>query len=458
MPVDPVELDIRLQVDITGDLEKSLRNITEITRQASEFMVKATKIAPEDQAEKIGRSVARATENMGKTLSDEIKERMRGIPSIDSLTKFLEASASSFIEQFLVSVGGARARWGYWRIFLEIARALTHLGLHFERSNNKNLRQLSGLMFFMARLTLMTVGIITLIKHLVFDTSRISGYMSAVSSLIRTMYVMIFMPIANMLGAILLPVLLAMFPVVLKLSESLFKLSGFLAEHPDLSSYLGSLVMGLPFLAVIGKRLGWGVGLGAFALGTLGYGIGSSYYGTLGGLLFGGLGTILGSVVFGVLGKNIINSIARVFTSSIVTRVSRGLSVGLLGSTIGTILSGITGVLGVSWLAGKFGEWKYGGREGLSERLRSDMNTLLAGHETLRGIVGWLIGRYEKGGVLGTMAGGLAMSTLGWVEVGRTIANEINEALVRGIDIKVDVSLDGSKVAERIATEIGGRW
>lgn len=171
---------------------------------------------------------------------------MRTRPSMERTETAIVRMISRQNEIFgaLASMGGALARWGFFRVFFELARGLATPYLAIAehepileqafkdaakikdvKKREEVLAKLSNVMeqvsgrreaslvlFNLAKLVLIAVGAYALLRVLTGEMFNVSGYLSAVLSLFRASMVLIFKPILDLLGATLLPLALAFLP------------------------------------------------------------------------------------------------------------------------------------------------------------------------------------------------------------------------------------------------------
>ncbi len=224
-----------------------------------------------------------------KLLIDEYRKLAKELPTIDSVSRLVEAMGRTEMERFFIAVGGAQARWGFWRIFLELSKALLKLGERIERGMGER-HPLAHLVYQTSKLLLMSVGMYTVLRHMAFSNAEISGYMSAVVNLLKTMNTLILMPILNIFGMVLLPIMLALFPYVVKIFKVLTEAMEWLSKG-NRAEWAGKLgIAGVLAYGLFGFS-----GRGAMAFATLmGAMLGYEYGGGEGALL-GGLGGFIAS-------------------------------------------------------------------------------------------------------------------------------------------------------------------
>lgn len=193
-----------------------------------------------------GRRAESRIDLLSMEIEDLVNKIMKTRPSMEKTEGAIVKTIARQNELLgtLASMGGALARWGFFRVFFEIARGLATPYLAIEefearfseymkeanRIGDEQLRQQvlqklemaraelrarrdsARLMFNFAKLILVAVGAYALLRVLTGEMFNVSGYLSAVLSLFRASMVLIFKPILDLLGATLLPLALAFLP------------------------------------------------------------------------------------------------------------------------------------------------------------------------------------------------------------------------------------------------------
>ena len=190
--------------------------------------------------------------------------------SLEGVTRLSEMLSSSGFEEFLVGLGGGRARWGFWKAFLDMSKFFLQRGFSSvleavrteqtkARARGEEVDELeiierglksfnARMSFFIGKMILATVGMQTLMEIIIGRLSRISGVMGAIEGMMHATYVLAIKPLADAVGLMLLPFVRSILLVTIMFYKNIgiplirasVKIEGYLEKiHSWLASHIG---------------------------------------------------------------------------------------------------------------------------------------------------------------------------------------------------------------------------